>query len=135
MSVLESPVRSSALDLDVLEDAFAAWVHDPVKPDVVDLGGYGDVSMLELSRRLGGSTAALSASASVQIGSSPGVTIGAAAARLLHAMFDPGGPRCRSFRSASYYLCGLARLDADLQPGPAELGVRTDGSGGDLDDR
>ena len=145
VSLLESPpvrsptldldVLASTLDLDVLEDAFAAWAHDPAKPDAVDLGAHGAVSMVELLRRVRGSTATLSASASSQIGSPPGVTIAAAAARLLHATVDPDGPQCRSFRAASYYLCGLARLDADLRPDPAEPGVRTDGSGGDLDVR
>ena len=128
MSLLEYPssVRSSALRLDELEDAFCAWAHDPAKPDVVDLGQHRDISMVELSRRLGGSQATLAASACAQIGLPPDVTIATAVAELLHATVDPDGPRCRSFRAASYYLCGLARLDADLRPVTSHLGSNTE---------
>ena len=126
MSLLEYPsVRSSALGLDELEDAFCAWVDEPVKPDVVDLGQHGAVPIAELSRRLRGSQATLPASACVQLGLPPGVTIAAAIAELLHATVDPGGPRCRSFRAASYYLRGLARLDADFRPVTRSVGSRT----------
>ena len=136
MSLLEYPsVRSSALRLDVLEDAFCAWAHDPAKPDVVDLGQDGEVAMVELSLRLGGSQATLPASACVQIGLPPDVTIATAVAELLRATVDPDGPRCRSFRAASYYLRGLARLDADLRPGTGELSFRTDGPRGHIDVR
>ena len=129
MSLLEYPstVRLSALRLDELEDAFRAWVHDPAKPDVVDLGQHREVPMVELLRRLGDSRATLGASACVPIGLPPGVTIAMAVAALLHATVDPDGPRCRSFRAASYYLRGLARLDADLRPIP-RLGSSSDGS-------
>ena len=134
MSVLESPaVRSSALGLDVLEDAFLAWAHDPAKPDVVDLGAHGQVSMVELARGVGGSPATLPAFACVQLGLPPGVTIAAAAAQLLDATIDPDGPRCRSFRAASYYLRGLVRLDADLRPDTGELSFRAGGSRGHRD--
>ncbi|GEM_PF-3803810 len=131
MSLLEYPsVRSSALRLDELEDAFCAWAHDPAKPDVVDLDQHGQVAMAELSRRLGGSQATLPASACVQIGLPPGVSIATAVAELLHATVDPDGPRCRSFRAASYYLCGLARLDTDLRPVTRYLGSNTEDSRG-----
>ena len=126
MSLLEYPsVRSSALGLDELEDAFCAWVDEPVKPDVVDLGQHGAVPMVELSRRLRGSQARLAASACVQLGLPPGVTIAAAVAELLHATVDRDGPRCRSFRAASYYLRGLARLGDDFRPVTRSLGSRT----------
>ena len=93
-----------------------AWAHDPAKPDVVDLDAHGQISMVELARGVGGSPATLPASACVQLGLPPGVTIAAAAAQLLDATIDPDGPRCRPFRAASYYLRGLVRLDADLRP-------------------
>lgn len=117
MSVLESPcsVRSSTSDLDELEDAFLAWAHGPAKPDVVDLGVDGTVSMAELSRQLADSQATLPASACTQLGMPPGATFATAAAELLHATVDADGPRCRWFRAASYYLRGLIRLDDDLQ--------------------
>lgn len=132
MSLLEypSPVRSSSLDLDELEDAFHAWAHDPAKPDVVELCQHREVSMVELSRHLGASKATLAASACAQIGLPPGVTIGTAVAELLHATVDPDGPRCRSFRSASYYLRGLTLLDDDLRPGTDRLASSTESSRG-----
>ena len=140
VSVLEYPaVRSSALHLDErldeLEDAFVAWAHDPAKPDVVDLGQHGEVSMVELSRRLGASQATLAPSACVQIGLQPGVSIATAVAELLRATVDPDGPRCRSFRAASYYLRGLARLDVDLRPVTGYRGSGTEDSRGHRDVR
>jgi hypothetical protein len=136
ISLLEYPaVRSSAVCLDDLEDAFCAWVDDPVKPDVVDLGQYGDIPMVELSRRLRGSQAVLPASACVQLGLPPGVSIGAAVAELLHATVGPGGPRCRSFRAASYYLRGLARLGDEFRPVTRCVGSRTKGPRGPRDVR
>ena len=137
MSLLDHPssVHSSALRLDELEDAFCAWAHDPAKPDVVDLGQHGEVPMVELSRRLEGSRATLAASACVQIGLPPDVTIATAVAELLHATVDPDGPRCRSFRAASYYLCGLARLDADFRTVTRYLGSSTKDSRGHPDGR
>jgi hypothetical protein len=134
VSLLEYPsVRSSALRLDELEDAFRAWAQDPAKPDVVDLGQHRDLSMVELSRHLGGSQATLAASACVQIGLPPGVTIATAVAALLHATVEPDGPRCRSFRAASYYLRGLARLDADFRTVTRHLGSSTKDSRGHPD--
>jgi hypothetical protein len=137
MSLLEYPssVRSSALCLDELEDAFQAWAHDPAKPDVVDLGEHGDVPMVELSRRLGESRATLAASACAQIGLPSGVTIATAAAALLDATVDPDGPRCRSFRAASYYLRGLAHLDADPLTITRHRAPRTEGWRGHRDVR
>jgi hypothetical protein len=129
VSLLEYPsVRPSALHPDELEDAFLAWAHDPAKPDAVDLGQQREVSMVELSRQLGDSQATLATSASAQIGLPPGVTIATAVAALLHATVDPDGPRCRSFRAASYYLRGLARLDIDLPAIPGYLGSSTEDS-------
>ncbi len=137
MSLLESPsfVRSSASTLDELEDAFRAWAHGPAKPDVVDLGEDGSVPMVELSRHLGQSQATLAASACAQLGVPPGTTISTAAAELLHATVDPDGPRCRSFRAASYYLRGLIRLDDDLQPATSNPGSTPQGSRGHPDVR
>ena len=127
MSLLDYPsVRSPALRLDELEDAFRAWADGPAKPEVVDLGQLGAVSMVELSHRLRGSQATLDTPACMQIGLPPGVTIATAVAALLRATLDPDGPRCRSFRAASYYLRGLAHLDADLWPDNGYLGSHTE---------
>lgn len=137
MSLLGYPssVHSSALRLDELEDAFHAWADDPAKPDVADLGQHREVPMVELSRRLGESRATLAASACAKIGLPPGVTIATAAAELLHATIDPDGPRCRSFRSACFYLRGLARLDADFWTITRYLGSSAGDSSGHPDVR
>ena len=143
MSLLERPsVRSSAPSLDdpavrlaELEDAFRAWAQDPAKPDVVDLGQHGQVPMVELARRLRGSPARLGAPASVQIGLPSDVSIGTAVAALLQATVDPDGPRCRSLRAASYYLCGLVRLGADFRPVVRHSGSSADDSRGHCDVR
>lgn len=117
MSLLEHPsVRWSALRLDEFEDVFCAWAHDSAKPEVVELGHHGKVPMVELSRRLGASQVTLTASACAHVGLPPDVTIATAVAEPLHATVAPDGPRCRSFRAASDYLRGLARLDAVLRP-------------------
>lgn len=114
-SRLDHPsVRSSALCLDELEDAFREWAHDPAKPDVVDLDRQRQIPMVELARRVQSSQATLDSFACMQIGLPAGVTIATAAATLLHATVHPDGPHCRSFRAASYYLRGLAHINIDL---------------------
>ncbi len=128
-----SPVRSSASQLGEFEAAFTAWADDPAKPDAVDLGQRGAMSMVELSRQLVGSSATLATSACAQIGLPPGTAIVTAAGALLRATVDPDGPRCRSFRAACYYLRGLSRLDADPCTCAHDLGTRIEGSPGHLD--
>lgn len=132
---LDPSVRSSPSRLDGLEAAFQAWVQDPAKPDVVELGPDRLVSMVELSRQLEGSPATLDASACAELGMPPGVTVGTAVAELLRATIDVEGPRCRSFRAASYYLRGLARLDPDLRPDTGHLALSSASSGGHPDVR
>ena len=107
------------------EDAFLAWAEDPSKPDVIGIAGYGDVSMADLARRLDGSPSLLPPTACRQLGVPTGVTVGIAAAELLHVTVDPDGPRCRSFRAATYYLRGLIRLDDDLTPVTSHRGLTT----------
>ncbi|MEX0953254.1 MAG: hypothetical protein WDZ26_05445 [Nitriliruptoraceae bacterium] len=115
MSLLEHPssVRSFLSPLDELEDAFRAWAHGTDKPDTVDLG-HRQIPMVELSRRLANSQTTLDRTACIQIGVPDGATMAAATAELLHATIDPDGPRCRSFRAASWYLRGLPSFDVDL---------------------
>jgi hypothetical protein len=127
VSLLDHPsfIDTAPARLDELEDAFLAWIHDPVKPDVVALGPDRTVSMLTLSRHLKRSSATLAPAACTQLGLPADVTIATAATELLHATVDPDGPRCRSFRSASYYLRSLIRLDADRRPGSGDLARRT----------
>lgn len=136
MSVLNYPsVRSSTLHVDELQDAFLAWVRDPDMPDVVALGDQRVIPMAELARHLEGSQTTLTDSACRRVGVPPGASIARAAAELLHATLDPDGPRCRSFRAASYYLRGLIRLDEDLRPDTGYLDAAVAGSGGHSDVR
>lgn len=105
-------LHSPQLCEEELEDAFLAWADSPAKPDAVRLSGNRYLTMLELSRRLRSSNARLSDPASETLGLPQDATIAAAVAVLLHATVDPDGPQCRSFRSASLFLRGLARLEA-----------------------
>ena len=127
MSVLEHP-PSVDVSVDVsngpalaeFEDAFRSWALDLSKPDEVLVGTHGRFTMVEIVHRLEDSRGSLSASECLQIGLAPGVAVGDAASELRYATVDPDGPRCRSFRAATYYLRGLTRLDG---------GVRCDGRG------
>ena len=133
MSLADPPssVDTPALHPDELEHTFRAWLRGQTKPDVIALEQHRELSMVELSRHLGGSRATLDASEARQIGLTPSATIATAATALLQATVDPRGPRCRSFRAASYYLRGLARLRADLPVMTANLSDHIEPSPGE----
>jgi hypothetical protein len=95
------------------EDSFLAWAEFSEKSDLVPIGDHHHLPMTDLARLLRNSRAPLTAAAAAQLGLPPGAPISTAAADLLHATIDPAGPRCRSFRSASYYLCGRSRLNTE----------------------
>jgi hypothetical protein len=101
--------------LDVLEDAFRAWVTGREKPDVliVAAGGCHPVPIEHALRRLSTSTQPLAPAPGAALGLCPDATVGTAAAALLQARADPAGPRCRSYRSATYFLFGRALLASD----------------------
>jgi hypothetical protein len=131
MTLVEAPplLRSSVLHLQELEDSFLLWAEAPEKPDIVDLG-CRSVLMTTMARRLARSSRPLTAAAARQLGMPIGTTIAVAARELLQATIDPDGPRCRSYRAASYFLRGIARLEADLGADPcADLAVQSNGSG------
>lgn len=106
------------LTIDELEAVFDAWVNDPAKPDTVDIGPDEQLAVADLLRRLQGSQRRLVPPAGERIGLPGDVTVATAATELLHATVDPDGPRCRSFRAASYYLRGLAHLNDDPDDDP-----------------
>lgn len=98
-----------------LEVAFLRWIDGRSRCDVLQAGPPGTLT-LPLEQALGRlrtSTVPLSPLRAHRLGLAPGVSIGVAADRLLHAWLAARGPRCRSFRSASYYLFGLARIGQD----------------------
>jgi len=108
----------------LLEASFRAWVEGPVKADVLVIGNHDPVKVpLERALHLlSTSTRPLAPAHGDALGLDPNVTIGMAAVSLLQACADPAGPRCRSYRSASYFLIGRAVLtrDEQLENGGAE---------------
>jgi hypothetical protein len=128
-SPLEDP--TDAPSLTVLEDGFRRWVEGRSRPEMLHLGDDPAVHLPleQVLRRLTASTEPLWPADGRRLGLAADVRIADAAQRLLHARLDPGGPRCRSFRAASYFLVGLAHITVDdLDDGTAatrvdELGV------------
>jgi hypothetical protein len=114
----------------LLEAAFRAWVEGHAKADVLVVGdrdaGHGPVPIpLEPALRvLSTSARPLAPARGEALGLPADVTVGAAAAALLQACTDPDGPRCRSYRSATYFMIGRALLDIDelLQDEEPEVG-------------
>jgi len=81
-------------------------------------------------RVLSTSTRPLAPARGESLGLPADVTLGAAATALLQACEDPDGPRCRSYRSATYFLIGLALLlavDEDVEDTPADGSDRARG--------
>jgi hypothetical protein len=106
-STTATTTRSSPAEM------FVSWLTSFDKPDEIRIGGTGGVSV-PLSLFLGGlstSSEMLPADAAAEVGMSAGTKLGDAATELLLAVNDPAGPRCRSYRSAVYYLRDLDRWD------------------------
>lgn len=132
MTLVQAPpnFRSSPLRVQDLEDHFLVWAESPEKPDVVELGQRRALLMTTLARRLARSTRPLTPAAALQLGLSPDTTIAVAADELLMATINPDGPRCRSYRAASFFLRGRAQLEADLEAGlEADVGPQSNGAG------
>lgn len=110
--------QAVAQDLLALEGVFREWVQGRARPEVVliDPDGGGSVSLDELLVRLCASSAPLGADCSRRLGLPDDATVALAAEELLYARHDRDGPLCRSFRSASYYLYGLARIATSIEP-------------------
>ena len=100
--------------LRFLEVAFRGWVDGYVKPEMLIVGSsdHPEVSMDTALRRLRHSTEPLAPAHGRMLGLDDDATIAVAADALLGACADPDGPRCRSFRAASYFLSGMARINA-----------------------
>jgi hypothetical protein len=121
--------RSVLDDLPALEAILRHWLRGRARPDVVltDPDGGAAVPLDVVLVRLRASSAPLDRVSAARLGLPPGSGFADAAEDLLFARHDPAGPRCRSFRSASYYLYGLARIDptsADPQPAHRPGGLR-----------
>jgi hypothetical protein len=91
------------------EAAFTAWLTSADTPDVWRLDGP-DAPPVSLTRILGDlalSRRQLPTAAAAALGMPTDATLGYAAAALIVAVNDPAGPRCRSYRSAVFYLRDL----------------------------
>jgi len=108
-----------------LEAAFRSWVQGHAKADLLVVGTRDPVAVPlgPALRLLETSTRPLAPAHGAALGLAEDVTIGAAAAALLQACADPAGPRCRSYRSATYFLVGraLLELDEDADAGPSRI--------------
>jgi hypothetical protein len=102
-----------ARDERAFEAAFTRWACDPVKGDVVAVPGLGPLPLGVVLVRLLTSPTQLSGRAAAGLGLGHHATVGELAAALHDAREHPRGPRCRSYRSALYYLRGLEQLDDD----------------------
>lgn len=89
-----------------VEAAFEAWLTSDDKPDMWPIGGPDATPILvtEMLRALVHSHRPLPAVEAAELGMPPGARLGYAATELLLAVIDPAGVRCRSYRSALYYL-------------------------------
>lgn len=91
--------------LSEAEASFRGWLTSPAKPEFVPAGATGgSTSLTEILKQLVVSPRELPVEMAQELGMRPGATLGYAAAELLLAVTDPEGPRCRSYRSAAYYL-------------------------------
>jgi len=110
------PERTSAgPGLHLQAVGLRAWIEGPAKPEVL-LVGPGAQIAVPLERALQcllSSDEPLAPAHGRALGLADDASIATAASRLLEARFSPYGPRCRSFRAASYFLVGLARLEEE----------------------
>jgi hypothetical protein len=99
----------------LLEVAFRSWVQGHAKADLLVVGTRDPVAVPlgPALRRLVTSTRPLAPADGAELGLTEDATIGDAATELLKACVDPAGPRCRSYRSATYFLVGRALLELD----------------------
>jgi hypothetical protein len=133
----EAPLRirpfggrlDEAPPLAALEFSLLRWLQGHEREEVLrlddDAGAAGpvEVPLEHVLRRLITSTTPLPQYERGTLGITAPVTIGTAAGLLLDACTDPRGPRCRSYRSASYYLAGLALLGDEEERAHDGLGT------------
>ena len=110
-------------DRGELEAAFQRWLVEPLAADEVHLDGRGPSprALGEVLEVLCTSRRPLSDPAAAMLGMPAGTTISQAARELQHAVEDPTGPRCRSYRAAVYYLQGLSRIALAVSDGAEAL--------------
>jgi hypothetical protein len=104
--------------LAVLENAFRRWVTGTGHADVLHVHRDVDLPLAPVLEQLRTSTRPLLPADAGILGLPDHASLGEAATQLLRAHVDPTGPRCRSLRSAVWYLQGLGRLDDVGAPSP-----------------
>jgi hypothetical protein len=98
-----APPAGERLDID--ESVFLAWLVDPVMPDELPAGPeWSAEPVTHLLGRLSLSPQRLTADQAMVVGMPAGTSLGNVAIALLLAVEDPAGPRCRSYRAATYFL-------------------------------
>lgn len=87
---------------------FLGWLTACVLDEQLDADGHlaPDPTVEHLLDGLGVSPSPLPTELAEALGSGPGATVGDAAIELLAAVTELTGPRCRSYRSAVYFLQG-----------------------------
>jgi hypothetical protein len=125
------PAGATALPgLHLLEAAFREWVDGDEKPEMLIVGSNQvAIPLEEALERLRLSTELLAPARGHVLGLDREASVAAAAGKLLRACTDPDGPRCRSFRSASYYLSDAARVNAGELFGDARSRAATGSAG------
>ena len=109
--------------LQDLEAVFLRWLVDPVDADGLRVDGddRSPRPLRQVMDALAVSHRSLPPEVADRFGLASGTTVGRVATELRRAVEDPDGPRCRSYRSAAYYLRGLDRL---ILPAEVEEVVR-----------
>lgn len=97
--------------LAVLENAFRRWVTGTGHADLMHVHRDVDLPLASVLEQLRASTRPLLPADAGILGLPDHASLGEAATQLLRAHVDPDGPRCRSLRSAVWYLQGLGRLE------------------------
>jgi hypothetical protein len=97
---------AGGVDRTRAEAAFEAWLTSDGKPDEwpVDDPDAPPTSLTGILGQVVLSRRQLPADAAAELGMPPGAPLGHAATELILAVNDPVGPRCRSYRSALYYV-------------------------------
>jgi hypothetical protein len=93
------------------EAAVLSWLEGVTKPDRIQVHGP-DAPAIPMMRALTAVTDSrrqLPPSTSARLGVGDAAALGDVASELLHAVEDPTGPRCHSYRSAFFHLCRTAR--------------------------
>jgi hypothetical protein len=112
-TAIERPPPGAAparVPVDEARDAFDRWIRQHAREPMVDMPAA--TSAEALLESLAAEVQSLPATTARELGLEPGDTYARAARLLLWARHAPGGPGCRSFRAACFFLAGAHTLPA-----------------------